>query len=337
MMSKVSVIIAAYNCRQTIGQAIESAQGQTLSDIEIVVVDDASTDGTYELVQSLAIADARIKALRLPKNGGPGAARNAAIGFAAAEWIAVLDADDWYKPRRLEAILKAATDLQADLVCDNLKIYDHAREEIIDETRHGNKYEVTPLTPEYLCRRDTPLNRHAIGYLKPMVRKEFLRAHGVAYNQQYRAGEDFMFLMEILLNGGRGYVIPEALYVYRHRISPTTRKISPHSRSDSGFEFAIRGCDDLMQKYSASMSREAREALQYKRWVFESRIMCGDMIDDLRQRKPLEAARILARRPFILALMAATIVKWINANILIIWPRIKPINANMHKKDRNNI
>src|ERR1700722_8578467 len=97
IMPVVSVIIAAYNCRATIGRAIESACNQTLRDIEIIVADDASTDGTYDLVKSLADADKRIKLMKLPQNGGPAVARNTAINAALGEWIAVLDADDWYE------------------------------------------------------------------------------------------------------------------------------------------------------------------------------------------------------------------------------------------------
>ena len=315
-MTTVSIIIAAYNGRQTIERAIASAQKQTLRDIEIVVADDASTDGTYEFVQSLAAADARIKPLRLHQNGGVSVARNAAIAAAAGQWVAVLDADDWYEPERIEMMLKAAQALNANLICDNLKIYDHAREAVVDETRHGGRG-VTSLTPEFLSRRDTPLQRHAIGYIKPFVRREFLRAHNIDYNTQYRSGEDFLFLEEILLNGGKGFLVPESYYVYVHRISPTTRKISPHSRSEAGFDLSVRGCDYLMQKYGASMTAEAKNALLYKRWVFDSRIKCSDMIAALRQRKILQAARILAGRPFILVLVGATLIKTIYANILL--------------------
>jgi succinoglycan biosynthesis protein ExoO len=321
-MPIVSVIIAAYNCRQTIGRAIESAQRQSLTDIEIVVADDASSDDTAAFVQSLAAADARLKLVRLPQNGGVSAARNAAIEAARGQWIAVLDADDWYEPSRLEILLKGATDLQADAICDNLRIYDHAREQVVDETRHGGHSTII-LMPEFLFMHDTPLRLHAIGYLKPMVRAEFLRRHGIAYNLEFRAGEDFLFLMEILLKGGRGFLIPGAYYVYRHRISPTTRKISPHSRSEAGFELAVRGCDYIRQKYGASMSRAALKALAHKRGVFVSRIHCGEMIGALRQRKPLEAACILARCPFIIVLLTATAAKWIYANIFIYRPGAK--------------
>ncbi|MGE3623450.1 MAG: glycosyltransferase family 2 protein [Bdellovibrionales bacterium] len=315
-MPVVSIIIAAYNCKATIGRAIESAQCQTLGDIEIIIADDASTDGTYEFVQSLAAADPRIRALKLPNNGGPAAARNAAMAAAAGDWVAVLDADDWYEPGRLEAMHRAALEMKADLVCDNLKIYDHARDEVVEETRHGSAGRLTELTSEYLSRRDTPLSRHAIGYIKPMTRRQFMIAHNIAYNLQFRAGEDFIFLQEILLNGGRGILVPQACYVYVHRISPTTRKISPHSRSEAGFGLSLRGCDFLMQKYKASMPPAAREGLVYKRGVFESRIACSQMLAELRHGKLVNAVLIALKHPFIFMLMATTVTKLIYANML---------------------
>jgi len=321
-MPTVSVIIAAYNCRATIGKAIESVCNQTLRDIEIIVADDASTDGTYDLVKSLADVDKRIKLMKLPQNGGPGVARNAAINAAVGEWIAVLDADDWYETNRLDNLLNAAKQLNADLVCDNLKIYDHARGEVVNQTRYGGK-EIIPLTPEFLFLHDTPLQLVAIGYLKPMARREFLKAHNIAYNPQYRAGEDFLFLVEAPLNGGKAFLVPEAYYVYVHRISPTTRKISPHSHSDAGFDLAVRGCDYILEKYGASLSPETRRAVLKKRWIFESRIKCGDMLSALRQKKIMQAVNILVQRPFILTLLGTTLAKLIYSNIMVCLPKTK--------------
>jgi succinoglycan biosynthesis protein ExoO len=326
-MSEVSVVIAAYNCRSTLGRAIESAQRQTLRDIEIVVVDDGSVDGTFEFAQSFTASDPRIKCLRLAQNSGVSTARNAAIGIATGEWIAILDADDRYEPERLETMLKAAHDLGADVVCDNLKIYDHMREEIVDQTQHGGKDRATPLTPEFLFRRDTPLHLHAIGYLKPMMRKKFLQAHSITYNVKYRAGEDFYLLAEVVLNGGCAFLIPGAFYVYVHRISPTTRKISPHSRSEAGFALTVEGCDELIRVYGASMTSQARQALQQRRWIFESRIMCGDMLAALRQKRFVAAFGILLARPFIMVLIGTTAAKLVYANLLTCRQRLKKIGA----------
>ena len=82
-VANVSVIIPTFNNVGTIGRAIKSAQSQTLHNIEIVIVDDASTDGTYDLASSLAATDPRIKLTRLRKNVGAGGARNTALDMAS--------------------------------------------------------------------------------------------------------------------------------------------------------------------------------------------------------------------------------------------------------------
>jgi succinoglycan biosynthesis protein ExoO len=322
IMPIVSVIVAAYNCRQTIGRAIESACKQTFKDIEIIVVDDASTDGTLDFVKSLAAKDERIKPLSLPQNGGPAVARNAAIKAAISDWVAVLDADDWYEPQRLEILLKAAKKLNADLVCDNLKIYDHAREEVVDQTLHAGRA-VAPLSAEFLFLNDTPMQRHAIGYLKPMIKLEFLRKNNIAYQPEYRAGEDFLLLVEVPLSGGKAFLIPKAYYVYVHRISPTTRKISPNSHSAAGFDMAVKGCDYIKKKYGHKLPQTVRRALEKKRWVFDSRIKCSEMISAIKQKRPIKAFKILMDRPFILTLLAVTAAKIIYANVLVYLPKPK--------------
>lgn len=102
-MPQVSVIIPLYNCAGTLGRAVKSVQRQSLKDIEIIIVDDCSTDNSHEVAQNLARGDMRIKCSRLQQNSGASVARNTAIDLATGEWIAVLDADDWYEPARLSS------------------------------------------------------------------------------------------------------------------------------------------------------------------------------------------------------------------------------------------
>ncbi|MCI0564408.1 MAG: glycosyltransferase family 2 protein, partial [Nitrososphaera sp.] len=100
MAFRISVIIPAYNRVQTIRRAVQSTLDQTYTDIEVIVVDDASTDGTVEAVE--AIKDPRIKVHRLSQNAGPSHARNCGIRLASGELVAFLDSDDAWLPRKLE-------------------------------------------------------------------------------------------------------------------------------------------------------------------------------------------------------------------------------------------
>jgi glycosyltransferase involved in cell wall biosynthesis len=98
-MPRVSVIIPAYNCAGTIGQALASAAGQTFSDLEVLVVDDGSTDGTGDIARSFA--DPRVRVTRFP-NGGLSAARNRGVRESLGELIAFLDGDDAWTADKLE-------------------------------------------------------------------------------------------------------------------------------------------------------------------------------------------------------------------------------------------
>jgi glycosyltransferase involved in cell wall biosynthesis len=102
----VSVVIPCYNAARTIGECIASAAAQTLTNIEIIVVDDGSTDGSSETIRAMATEDRRIIFLR-QENRGPGAARNLGISRARGRYVAFLDADDAWKPPKLAVQIAA--------------------------------------------------------------------------------------------------------------------------------------------------------------------------------------------------------------------------------------
>jgi glycosyltransferase involved in cell wall biosynthesis len=100
----VSVLIPVYNGTAFLADAIQSVRNQTCQNFEIIVVDDGSSDGSFALAQQLAATDLRIKVIR-QKNGGTQSARNTAMQNSCGEWIALLDQDDVWLPRKLESQL----------------------------------------------------------------------------------------------------------------------------------------------------------------------------------------------------------------------------------------
>jgi len=100
----VSVIVSAYNAAATLARAIESILAQTRPPMELIIVDDASTDSTTQVIQALyaQYPAEPIKTIHLVENVGPGSARNAGWRLATEEFIAFLDADDAWHPRKLE-------------------------------------------------------------------------------------------------------------------------------------------------------------------------------------------------------------------------------------------
>ena len=98
----ISVILTAYNVERYVGRALRSALGQRGITLEVIVVDDCSTDDTWAVI--CRNTDPRVKRLRLDSNGGPGRARNAGITAATGTWIAILDGDDAFAPERLRDV-----------------------------------------------------------------------------------------------------------------------------------------------------------------------------------------------------------------------------------------
>ena len=104
-MPYVSVIIPAYNAAQFIADSYRSVVDQTIDDWEVIFVNDGSQDATLSTIRSLAANEPRVKVIDLPSNSGPARARNMAIAIAEGDWIAMLDADDWYSRRRLAVLI----------------------------------------------------------------------------------------------------------------------------------------------------------------------------------------------------------------------------------------
>lgn len=102
----VSIITPAYNCSRFIGETIRCIRKQTYTNWELLITDDCSTDGTYELLESAAKEDPRIRIFRLKKNSGPGVARNNSIENARGRFIAFCDSEDCWLPQKLERQLE---------------------------------------------------------------------------------------------------------------------------------------------------------------------------------------------------------------------------------------
>ncbi|MFE2060590.1 glycosyltransferase [Streptomyces sp. NPDC059446] len=112
----VTVVIPAYNAATTIAKALQSAVNQTYELVEIVIVDDASTDNTLDIVKSFAGTDGRVRVLRRPTNsGGVGAPRNMGIAQAAGQYVMFLDADDELPPRACELLVAGALETGSDI------------------------------------------------------------------------------------------------------------------------------------------------------------------------------------------------------------------------------
>lgn len=115
---KITVIIPVYNTERFVEKCVRSVCGQTYRNLEIILVDDGSTDGSPEVCDRLAREDGRISVLHR-ENGGASAARNAGLDIATGEYVGFIDSDDYIAPNMYERLYQALTEADAELsVCD---------------------------------------------------------------------------------------------------------------------------------------------------------------------------------------------------------------------------
>jgi succinoglycan biosynthesis protein ExoU len=206
----VDVLIAVFNDARTIERAVRSALSDACVN-HVIVIDDASTDNTASVVTSLQEqAAGRLIYRRLEKNGGPAVARNRGLDASTAPWVAILDGDDYFLPNRMQVLLDASEG--ADLVADDQV---QIREDGGDTEfliGHGVQMTIDLATfvTENLSKGPRP--RKEYGFLKPIMRRSFLDAHQLRYDEQLRLGEDFALYTRALAAGAVFRVVPERTY-----------------------------------------------------------------------------------------------------------------------------
>lgn len=209
--TNVCVIIAAKNAADTIGRAIGSALAEPEA-AEVVVIDDASTDGTAAAARAADDGSGRLVVVRFDENRGPAAARNHAIAISQSPLLAVLDADDFFLPGRLRQLL-AQDDW--DFIADNIAFVDaeqvaNIRSTILQFAATPRPLDLTGFINGNISRRG--VRRGEIGFLKPLMRRSFLDAHWLRYKEALRLGEDYELYARALAHGARYKIIHSCGY-----------------------------------------------------------------------------------------------------------------------------
>lgn len=211
MDTGICVIIAAMNAASTIGRAVSTGLREPETQ-EVVVIDDGSRDGTLEAAMAADDGSGRLKAHRFEQNRGPSAARNQAIAMSSAPVLAILDADDFLFAGRFRRLL-AQEDW--DFVADNIAFVDEAAV----ARAHAELAEIEP-SPKIIDLETfvegniskPGVRRGEIGFLKPLMRRDFLQRHGLRYSEDLRLGEDYDLYARALVCGARYKVIHSCGY-----------------------------------------------------------------------------------------------------------------------------
>lgn len=210
---RVSVIMGAYNCERTLDASIESILAQDFGDLELVVCDDGSTDGTLARLEAHAARDSRVIILRSERNGGLSKALNRCVAASRGEYLARMDADDIALPERLSRQV-AFLDGRPEVGWCGCGI------DFFDDGGVWGKlqYPESPVAKDYLLR--SPFAHPTV-----VFRAELLRSAGI-YEEDPRIGrsEDYDLFMRLYAMGHRGYNLPDRLFLYREERGSLKRR-----------------------------------------------------------------------------------------------------------------
>lgn len=206
----VSIITPNYNCSRFIAETIESVLAQTYANWEMIIVDDCSTDNSYEIALNYSKKDSRIKVLKNTKNSGAAFSRNSALDIAQGEYISFLDSDDLWEKEKLEKQL----DFMVNNNCDfSYTIYDL----IDEESKKMNKEVRIPKKLSYL----KYLHHCYTGCLTVMYKKEIandIRSFLIENNN------DYGLFLQVLKKSKKALGLQSDLAHYRIRKSGISRK-----------------------------------------------------------------------------------------------------------------
>lgn len=286
----VAVVIACHDSARFVGRAIRSAL-QQVETAEVFVVDDASTDESVEAALAADDGSGRLTVLRQPSNRGPSAARNRGMSLASSQWLAMLDADDFFLPNRLAGLLRHARN--ADFIADDpCRVREHA----VD----GNRQPVLGLQePRWITfaefvsanvsRAETAWREW--GYVQPLIRRQFLAEHGLRHQEHMRLGEDYELYARALALGARFVMIPEQGYVCLWREDSLSRR---HSVDDLQH---LRDCDRALAALPG-LTAEDRKALERHFTSIECRVQWRLLAEAFKQGNAFRAAAcFLQSRP----------------------------------------
>ncbi|MBE0579202.1 glycosyltransferase family 2 protein [Devosia sp.] len=283
----ISVIMANFQAGGRIVPAIRSVLGQTMGDVEIIVSDDASRDNSLALVRAMMADDPRIRVATEEANRGPAHCRNRALDLARGDWVAIVDSDDIIHPERFERLLAVAARHDADIVADDLLLFheDGSPPKLMLGAEAQASFIVSPMQWVLAGLDGSP----ALGYLKPMIRAERLR--GVRYDEALRIGEDYDFVLRLLLDNARMVVAPEPLYLYRRHSASISHRLSVGD---------MKAMVERQRAFVATrqpLSTELAAALATRLAALQQGLAYEDLVSSIKERKLGQALRLLRRNP----------------------------------------
>lgn len=241
---KISVIVPVYNSEKYIRSCLDSILEQTHKDLEVILIDDGSTDKSGEICDEYQKKDSRIVVFHT-QNGGVSHARNLGIKKSCGDFIAFVDSDDTIKPQMYEELLSVQSEFDVDIVTSDLVIE--------GKTVKNNLPENCIIDKSHILKSVLPsfTYENAIGtmaFTNKIFKKEVIKNNEIEFYEGFQFQEDLMFMINIYANTNSMYYLPKAFYEY----IPHSSGLYTSYRKDGGVKFIVarRKMIELIEKYN---------------------------------------------------------------------------------------
>jgi len=282
---KVSIIVPVYNAQKYLKRCINSLMNQSLEDIEIILVDDSSTDSSLEICHEMAESDFRIKVIH-KVNEGAGYARNAALEIAQGEYIGFVDSDDFVDTDMFKTLYDKAEQYHADLVMSGVLFVDGnmfgkegecVQKTYFDEDTHFDTEEalkklrmgIVGATPD-----DSDDSKYGMSIWKNLFKTDIIKKHHMTFqSERQMLSEDALFMIDYISCINKATGIREAFYHYcRNEDS-----ISKSYKKDR-FEKSLVFANEVEKRFKKDITPKEYQVYIDRFWQAMCRVICSQEI-----------------------------------------------------------
>lgn len=228
---KVSIIVPVYNVEKYLDRCMQSLLGQTLKEIEIILVDDGSPDRCSQMCDEYTRMDTRVKVIH-KENAGLGYARNSGLNVAQGEYIAFVDSDDYVVLSMYDTLYKTAQRGNCDVVyCGFNKQLSNKKFKGISECNAYTEYntnEIQKLIPDFIASEPYCKNeyKHDMSVWHSLYRNELIRKNNLRFvSERIYSSEDIPFQIDFLQSAKKVAFIPDRLYYYCYNGNSLTKNV----------------------------------------------------------------------------------------------------------------
>lgn len=269
MPDLISVVMPVYNCEKQLEQSLNSLLSQTYRTFELIIINDGSTDDSYQVVINF-ISDnpsINVKVVNNKTNRGESASRNIGIDLAAGRFLSFLDADDEYHPDFLRLMHKKISQ-NFDFVYCGFDTYTLESKIIRFEEKRKYLQSSEQIIKQYLNAQNH------FSHVASIYSIQFIQTHKLRYNENYSYGVDVEFICNLLLSGPVCSTVPQSLYKYKMRAGSMSTSLTHKAITDClvALEQVQSRIPSLQQRWHFMFTRKANMALHLIEQIYKQKI-----------------------------------------------------------------